>query len=82
MDKIAKIREARTGLAAEKWIAEDDKSLPFWVADMDFKSPAFIEEALTERAAANYYGYTEINPAVKQGIADWFKLRQDRKSVV
>lgn len=77
MDKIAKIREARTGLAAEKWIAEDDKSLPFWVADMDFKSPAFIEEALTKRAAANYYGYTEINPEVKQGIADWFKLRHD-----
>ncbi len=42
---------------AEKFFEAKDL-LPMWVADMDFKTPDFIVEAVKKRAAHEIYGYT------------------------
>ena len=33
--------------------------LPFWVADMDFKTSSYVEDALEERVKHGIFGYTE-----------------------
>ena len=36
-----------------------DDLLPLWVADMDFRTSSYVEEALVERAKNGVFGYTE-----------------------
>ena len=56
----------RRGTACEKWDnipgAENTQLLPMWVADMDFRCPPAVTEALLARAAHPVYGYTEETP--------------------
>ena len=33
--------------------------LPLWVADMDFKTSSYVEDALAERARHGIFGYSE-----------------------
>ena len=33
--------------------------LPLWVADMDFRTSSYVEDALKVRAAQGIFGYTE-----------------------
>jgi cysteine-S-conjugate beta-lyase len=47
--------------------------LPFWVADMDFRSPPCIEEALRERVAHGVYGYTLAYPTVVGAVLDYMR---------
>src|SRR5699024_8851883 len=54
-----------------------DDILPMWVADMDFKAPEKVNEALRSRAGHGIYGYTIIDDDVKQTITDWIKRRHD-----
>ncbi|MBU5467219.1 pyridoxal phosphate-dependent aminotransferase [Virgibacillus sp. MSJ-26] len=49
--------------------------LPMWVADMDFKAPEAVNNALIERAKHGVYGYTIINPEVKGSIVNWLHRR-------
>lgn len=44
-------------LAAKRGMPAD--ILPFWVADMDFKSPPEILEALSERIHHGVFGYSD-----------------------
>ncbi|MDB6094919.1 MAG: aminotransferase class [Verrucomicrobia bacterium] len=49
---------ARLGTDSQKWQKYAGKDiLPMWVADMDFKSPPAITEALVTRVAHGIYGY-------------------------
>ncbi len=49
----------RSGTASEKWaMYEQRKVLPFWLADMDFRSPPAITEALHRRVEHGVFGYT------------------------
>lgn len=54
----------RVGTDCEKWDAarriHGEKILPLWVADMDFKVPQEVTEAIMRRAAHPTYGYTEV----------------------
>ena len=34
--------------------------LPLWVADMDFKTSSYVEEALVEAAGHGIFGYSEV----------------------
>jgi cystathionine beta-lyase len=47
--------------------------LPMWVADMDFKTPDFIIDAVKERASHEIYGYSMRLPGYYQSIVDWVK---------
>ena len=43
---------------------ESDGPIPMWVADMDFRSPQPIVDALVERASNGVYGYTDCPEAL------------------
>jgi cysteine-S-conjugate beta-lyase len=45
--------------------------LPMWVADMDFKAPAEVLEALLKRVEHGVFGYTSIPASLKQAVCDW-----------
>lgn len=49
--------------------------LPMWVADMDFKSPAPIIEAIVRRAEHGIFGYTEVSEKLSDALVDWMKRR-------
>jgi cystathionine beta-lyase len=50
---------------------------PLWVADMDFATPPFVINALTERLAHPVLGYTQAPEAVAQSVCDWQLRRHD-----
>lgn len=51
--------------------------LPMWVADMDFKSPPQVIDALVSQAQHGVFGYSEADIAYDKALADWFKKRYD-----
>lgn len=53
--------------------------LPLWVADMDFKAPPAVNEALKKRVEHGVYGYTFADDKFKQSIKNWIEDRHDWK---
>lgn len=51
--------------------------LPLWVADMDFRTPDFIVEAIKERAEKDIYGYTFRGESYNLSIVNWLKRRHN-----
>lgn len=51
--------------------------LPLWVADMDFKTPDFIVEAIKKRAEHEIFGYTFRGEAYNQSIVNWLQRRHN-----
>ena len=51
--------------------------LPLWVADMDFKCPQPVIEALTERARHGIFGYSEPSEDYYEAIIDWNRRRNN-----
>ena len=47
--------------------------LPLWVADMDFKTPDFIIDAIRKRAEHEIFGYTLRPESYTQSIVSWLK---------
>ena len=62
---------------ALEWIFKTDDVLPLWVADMDFKTPDFIVDAVKERANHEIFGYTFKPESYFQAIINWMKRRHD-----
>jgi len=56
---------------AIKDVFDSNDVLPMWVADMDFKAPKAVNEALINRGKHGVYGYTIVDEEVKQSIAKW-----------
>ncbi len=54
-------------------IFQTDDLLPMWVADMDFKAPDVVNQAIKQRADHGFYGYTIINNELMQRVTDWLK---------
>lgn len=54
----------------------EPRLLPMWVADMDFRCPPAVVEALTARAQHGIYGYTWPDDSYRQAIVDWLARRQ------
>lgn len=46
---------------------------PLWVADMDFQTPYFINEAILKSAKNSLYGYTTDYPELYESIINWQK---------
>ncbi|MDO5608071.1 MAG: PatB family C-S lyase [Capnocytophaga sp.] len=70
----------RNGTDALKWEALQPRwgradLLPMWVADMDFRTPPFIVEALRERISHEIFGYTSKPKSWYQSIIEWQKRR-------
>lgn len=53
--------------------------LPLWVADMDFRTSSYVEDALTELARHNIYGYTntQVGDGFFEAVAGWMKNRHN-----
>jgi cysteine-S-conjugate beta-lyase len=51
--------------------------IPMWVADMDFRTPPFIVEALQKRLEHEIFGYTFISPSVFGAIVNWNLTRHN-----
>lgn len=49
--------------------------LPLWVADMDFKAPEAVIEALVKRAEHGIYGYSEGTEEYYQALENWLAKR-------
>ena len=53
-----------------KWNLYDQKVLPFWVADMDFKSPQPVIDALEARIRHGVFGYAAEDKKLKEVIKE------------
>ncbi|MBM7554860.1 MalY/PatB family protein [Thalassobacillus pellis] len=70
----------RTGTRSVKWdmaasLFQSESILPMWVADMDFKAPESVIDALTERAAHGIFGYTMTDKLIEGYISEWLRKR-------
>jgi cystathionine beta-lyase len=59
--------------AVKRGYSED--VLPLWVADMDFRTSSYVEDAIKNIADLNIYGYTNTqhNDGFFEAVADWMK---------
>lgn len=55
----------------EKYGKREDL-LPLWVADMDFKTPFEVEDALVKCAKHGIFGYSEVKDSYWEAVRDWF----------
>jgi cystathionine beta-lyase len=59
-----------------KWKWYDEDILPMWVADMDFKSPQPVIDALHERVAHGIFGYGFPPKGLRSAISAHLEQRQ------
>jgi cystathionine beta-lyase len=61
-----------------KWdLATDEKVLPMWVADMDFRTAQPIIDALARRVQHGIFGYTKVPEAYYEAVIGWFARRHN-----
>lgn len=48
---------------------------PLWVADMDFRTPTAVTDALKEKAEHGIFGYSEPDDSYWAAVCGWFKSR-------
>ncbi|MFN8258456.1 MAG: PatB family C-S lyase [Bacteroidales bacterium] len=58
-----------------KLVFGTDEILPMWVADMDFKSPAFVMDAIRKRAGHEILGYSIRTDSFSNAVKNWMKRR-------
>ena len=51
--------------------------LPLWVADMDFRTSSYIEDALIQSARHGVFGYTETDEEYFDAVKNWMKTQYD-----
>lgn len=61
--------------AVKRGMPED--VLPLWVADMDFETSSYIEDALTERVQEGIFGYSDVQTSYFEIIRDWMIRHHD-----
>ena len=74
----------RTGTFCVKWdfaeqFLEAKDVLPMWVADMDFRTPDFIVDAVKKRAGHEIYGYTVRPDSYYDSIISWINKKHNWK---
>lgn len=77
----------RSGTSSEKWERYRGRDIiPLWVADMDFRSPPAIIEALQRRVSHGVFGYTtppeELAEAVSLSLLEEFGWTVEREWIV
>jgi cystathionine beta-lyase len=56
----------------------DQRLLPLWVADMDFRCPPAVVEAVVERARRGVFGYCMPTDSYYEAVIGWFARRYGR----
>jgi cystathionine beta-lyase len=72
IDFDAPVERRATG--SVKWDRYADDVIPLWVADMDFKAPPAIVDALHERIAHGVFGYTRPTETVVKAVCQRLKI--------
>ncbi len=74
----------RRGTHAMKWDRikalsgiDADDALPMWVADMDFRAPPGVTEALREEIERGTHGYYADTGTWAEALTDWMQRRHD-----
>ena len=68
----------RTKSSCEKWDKYKGQDIiPAWVADMDFKSPPCVIEALEQRVREGVFGYTGVDEETYEAIISFIKRHYD-----
>jgi cysteine-S-conjugate beta-lyase len=65
----------RRATESTKWQAYDEDVLPMWVADMDFRSPEPVIQALRQRVEHGIFGYPRQPAGLKESIVSWLEKR-------
>jgi cysteine-S-conjugate beta-lyase len=69
----------RRGTGSLKWdyleMVNDNEIIPMWVADMDFKAPKEVVDALIERAEHGIFGYTPVPDSYYREVIEWIRKR-------
>ncbi len=73
----------RRGTRSIKWdgcnekfgIDPSQEMIPMWIADMDFKCPPKVIEAVTKKAQEGIYGYCAKPNSFNEAIVHWVKRR-------
>ena len=70
----------RYGTASLKWdllerIYGQKDMLSMWVADMDFRCPECVHEAMLEQMKVGAYGYSALHTRFLNAFAQWEKER-------
>jgi cystathionine beta-lyase len=60
----------RRGSDSIKWQYYGPNVLPLWVADMDFRSPDAVTQAIQARAAEGIFGYPYDSPELREVIVE------------
>lgn len=64
----------RRNTASLKWEVEE-KELPMWVADMDFRTAPAVLQAMEKKLQTGIFGYTVVTPEWYQAIMGWWERR-------
>ena len=51
--------------------------IPMWVADMDFKPPQAVADAVNDMCAHGVYGYYGDDTSFRNALVDWMQRRHD-----
>lgn len=65
----------RTGTGAIKYRNLPENTIPMWIADMDFKSPPAVTDALIKAAQHGIYGYGDTDDEYDSLIVNWYEHR-------
>ena len=72
----------RSNSSSEKWERYRGRDIiPLWVADMDFRSPPAIIEALHERVSHGVFGYTAPPEGLGAALAPHFRMLGEPRDV-
>lgn len=63
--------------AVKRGMPED--VLPLWVADMDFKTSSYVQDAITAQAEHGIYGYNESGESYFEAVQTWMLSHHDWK---
>lgn len=61
--------------AVQRGMPED--VLPLWVADMDFKTSSYVQDALIAQAEHGIYGYSDGQQSYFEAVKGWMKKHHD-----
>ena len=74
-DEIIDRRQSDSVKWATGRVFGDEAILPLWVADMDFRAPQAVIEALRARVEHGVFGYTMPGAGLHQAVMDWLSRR-------
>jgi cysteine-S-conjugate beta-lyase len=72
----------RKETSSEKWdslqrVFGSEDVLPMWVADMDFKVPEAVIEALHRKADHGVFGYSFMSDHYREAVTRWMQRRHN-----